>query len=67
MWIIILLQLGPFPREIGLSQLSDVFSPGTFLKPHIFYPNYSCERGLKPSADLCKKDAVLVCVFTGIF
>ena len=54
-WIIILLRLGPFRREIGLSQLSEVFSPGTFLKPHIFYPNNSCERGLKPSADLWKK------------
>ena len=66
MWIIILLRLGPFSREIqfiaGLSQLSEVFSPGTFLKPHIFYPNNSCERGLKRSADLFKKDAVLVCV-----
>ena len=65
-WSIILLRLGPFPREIGLSQLSEVFSPGTFLKPHIFYPDNSCERGLKLSADLFKKDAGLVCVAAGI-
>ena len=42
-WIIILLRLGPFPREIvqfiaGLSQLSEVFFPRNIFKTAYFLP-----------------------------
>ena len=68
MWIIILLRQGPFPREIvqfiaGLSQLSEVF----FWNRIFFTPIIRVNEALNHPQIFFKKDAVLVCVFTGIF
>ena len=67
-WIIlILLRLGPFPREVqfiaGLSQLSEVFSPGTFLKPHIIYRIIRVNEALNHQ-EICFKQMRFWCAYS---